>query len=263
MHNGNLNFENNPMTYDLNFHTDSLDIAPFAGVSSNITSRGSIKGKGVKPDSLNASVKFFAGGSVVDGNRMDTLRLVADAKNKNIKYKLTAISDTLLASLEGSFDFTNKELPGYELDGEVKNLDLARFTNDSLQTDLNFSLQASGEGFNPDSMNLFLSTKLYNSSIKGIEIDSTRAIVDLRKNDGGERVVNLISDLADITLTGEFTVTDAVGLMTTEMKIVTNAVKDKLNKLIPTDIGVDSVGIAASAIPTVETTGRRPVWITL
>ncbi len=255
--NGNLNFENNPMTYDLNFHTDSLDIAPFAGVSSDITSRGSIKGKGVKPDSLNASVKFFAGGSVVDGNRMDTLRLVADAKNKNIEYKLTAVSDTLLASLEGSFDFTKKALPGYELDGEVKNLNLARFTNDSLQTDLNFSLQASGEGFNPDSMNLFLSTTLYNSSIKGIEIDSTRAIVDLRKNDGGERVVNLISDLADITLTGEFTVTDAVGLMTSEMKIVTNAVKDKLNKLIPSDIGVDSVGIVVSDIPSVETTRQK------
>lgn len=255
--NGSLNLENKPMTYDLNFHTDSLDIAPFAGVSSDITSRGSIKGKGVKPDSLNASVKLFAGGSFVDGNRMDTLRLIADAKNKNIEYNLTAVSDTLIASLKGSFDFTNKTLPGYELDGEIKNLNLARITNDSLQTDLNFSLQASGQGFNPDSMDLFLSTTLYNSSIKGMKIDSTRAIVDLRKNDGGERVVNLISDLADITLTGEFTVTNAIGLMTTEMKIVTNAVKDKLNRLVPSEIGIDSVGIAVSDIPTVDTTGRN------
>ena len=255
--NGNLNFNNKPMTYDLNFHTDSLDIAPIAGVSSNIVSRGSIQGKGIKPDSLNASVKFYAGGSVVDGNRMDTLRLTADAKNKNIKYNLTAISDTLLASLEGSFDFTNKVLPAYELDGEIKNLNLARVMNDSMQTDLNFSLQASGEGFNPDSMNLFLSTTLYNSSIKGITIDSTRAIVDLRKNDGGERVVNIISDLADITLTGNFTVTDAAGLMTTEMKIVTNAIKEKMNKLIPSEAGIDSIGIAASDIPTLPAAGRK------
>ncbi len=255
--NGNLNFDNKPMTYDLNFSTGSLDIAPLAGVSSNLTSRGSVTGKGIKPDSMNAAVKFYAGGSVVDGNKMDTLRLTADAENKNIKYKLTAVSDTLAASLQGSFDFTNSKLPGYELDGEIQNLNLARVTNDSLQTDLNFSLEASGEGFNPDSMNLFLSTKLYNSSIQGINIDSTRAIVDLRKNDGGERVVNIISDLADITLTGNFTVTDAASLITTEMKIVTNAVKNKLNNLIPTDVGVDSVGIAVSDIPTVENPSGR------
>ncbi len=255
--NGNLNLDNKPITYDLNFSTGSLDIAPIAGVSSNLTSRGSIKGKGVKPDSLNAAVRFFAGGSIIDGNKMDTLRLIANAENKNIKYNLNAISDTLLASLEGSFDFTNKSLPAYDLSGEIKNLNLARVTNDSLKTDLNFSIEASGEGFNPDSMNLFLSTTLYNSSIMGINIDSTRAIVDLRKNDGGERVVNIISDLADITLTGNFTVTDAAALMTTEMKIVTNAVKNKLNKLMPSSIGVDSLGIAVSDIPTVQTTGGK------
>ncbi len=255
--NGNLNLDNKPMTYDLSFSTTNLDIAPFAGVSSNLTSRGSIKGKGVKPDSLNASVKYFAGGSVVDGNKMDTLRLIANAENKNISYKLTATSDTLMASLEGSFDFTNNKLPGYELDGEIKNLDLAHVTNDSLKTDLNFNIQASGEGFNPDSMNLFLSTTMYNSSIKGIKIDSTRAIVDLRKNDGGERVVNIISDLADITLTGNFTVTDAAGLIMTEMKIVSNAVKNKLDRLIPSEAGIDSVGIAVSDIPTVKSSEQR------
>ncbi len=255
--NGSLNLGDKPMSYDLNFSSENLDIAPFAGVSSDITSRGSIKGKGVKPDSLNATVQFFAGGSVVDGNRMDTLRLIADAKNKNINYKLTAVSDTSMASLEGSFDFKNNKLPGYDFDGEIKNLNLASVMKDSLQTDLNFSIQASGEGFNPDSMNLFLSTTLYNSSIKGINIDSTRAIVDLRKNDDGERVVNIISDLADITLTGNFTVTDAAALMTTEMKIVTNAVKDKLNNLIPSDAGVDSLGIDVSNLPTVGNTDGK------
>ncbi len=255
--NGNLNFDNNPMTYDLNFSTDGLDIAPFAGVSSNLTSRGSIKGKGIKPDSLNASVKYFAGGSVIDGNKMDTLKLIADAENKNITYKITAVSDTLMAYLKGSFDFTNDKLPGYELDGEIRNLNLARVMNDSVQTDLNFNIQASGEGFNPDSMNLFLSAAMYNSSIKGIKIDSTRAIVDLRKSDGGERVVNIISDLADITLTGNFTVTNAAGLLTTEMKIVMNAVKNKLNKLIPSEVGVDSLVIAVSDIPTIKNTEKK------
>ena len=240
---GSLSFEKIPMSYNLSFSTKNFNLAPITGVTSNLTSQGSIKGKGVSPDSLTASVKFFAGGSVVDGNRMDTLKLVADAKNKNIKYRLTAVSDTLHASLDGFFDFNNENQPAYELAGSVKNLDLARVTNDtSAQTDLNFSIDASGDGFTPDSMNLFLSTTLYNSSVRGIKIDSTRAIVDLRKNDGGERVVNIISDLADITLTGDFNVMDAADLMSTEMKIITNTVKEKIDKIVkPVSVSDSSV----------------------
>jgi hypothetical protein len=256
--NGNVNLEKNPVTYDLSFSTHNLNIAPVAGVTSDITARGSLKGKGVKPDSLNASVNFFAGGSVVDGNKMDTLRLIADAQNQNIKYRLVAVSDTLHALLTGSFDFSNRKLPSYDLTGAIEKLNLARVLQDSsLQTDLNFSIDASGEGFNPDSINLFLSTTLYNSSIKGISIDSTRAIVDLRKNDGGERVVNIISDLADITLTGDFTVTDVADLLKSEMNIVTYAVKDKLDKLIPSAYGSDSLRIVEQKIPAIENKDRK------
>ncbi len=247
---GNLNFEKTPMVYDLNFKTNNFDLSPIAGVSTNLTSMGSIDGAGVNPDSLSAAVRFFAGGSVVEGNRMDSLKLIADAKSKIINYKLTAISDTTYASLSGSIDFTKPKHPSYELTGDIKKLDLAAILKDtSSQTDLNFSVEASGQDFNPDSMDLFLSTSMYNSSIHGIKIDSTRAIVDIRKNDGGERVVNIISDLADITVTGDFKIMNAVNLMSTEAKIVANAIKDKLDKLLPSQTVVDSVGKLAESLP--------------
>lgn len=240
--NGNLNFEKKPIVYDLNFNTKNLDISPIAGLVTNLTSNGSVKGTGSNPDSLNASVRFFAGGSSINGNKMDSLKLIADAASKNINYRLTAISDSLYASLDGSINFTNSKHPAYDLNGEIKNLNIAAITKDtSSQTNLNFSLQASGQDFNPDSMDLFLSTVMYNSFIKGIKIDSTRAIVDLRKNDGGERVVNIISDLADITLTGNFKILDAASLMATETKIITNAVKDKLDKFFPPSRTADSL----------------------
>jgi hypothetical protein len=247
---GNLNLEIEPLTYDINIRTQNLDLAPVAGVNTDLTSSGSVKGQGVKPDSLNASVQFFAGGSVLNGTRMDTLKLIADAKSKNINYRLTAVADSLFASLNGKFDFNDSKLPSYELTGDIRNLDLASILKDSSAgTDLNFSIDASGKGFNPDSMDLFLSTLLYKSSVNGINIDSTRAILDIRKNDGGERVVNLISDLADITLTGDFTVMNAAGLMTTEMKILTNAVKVKLRDLLPPSREADSLVSPVQYIP--------------
>ena len=239
---GNLNLQKDPMTYDLKFKTDNLDIAPIASVPSNISSRGSITGAGVSPDSLNASVRFFAGGSYIAGNKMDTLRLTADAISKNIKYNLTAKSDTSMATLAGTFDFTDSKHPAYELNGEIKNLNLQDITKDTtFKTNLNFSIDGSGTNFNPDSMDLFLSTTMYHSSINGMNIDSTRAVVDLRKNDNGERVVNIISDLADITLTGKFTVSSSIDLITREAKIVSNAFADKLKKLMPNSPKVDSL----------------------
>ncbi len=254
---GNLNLGKEPMEYDINFRTRNFDLAPISGVPTNLTSRGSVKGFGVKPDSLNASVKFFAGGSIVNGTKMDSLRLIANAQSKKIDYRLTAIHDTTYAALDGSFDFTNTGMPSYELTGNIRNLNIAEILKDtSANTNLNFSIDASGESFDPDSINLFLSTVMYNSSVNGIKIDSTRAIVDLRKNEGGERIVNIISDLADITLTGNFTIVNAASLITYEMKIVTNAVKNKLKKLMPSFPEVDSLGSIVETIPEIEKQDR-------
>lgn len=250
---GNLNFENKPMAYDLNFKTNNFDLSPIAGISTNLTSRGSVKGTGTNPDSLNASVRFFAGGSVVEGNKMDSLKLIADAKSKKIDYQLMAASDTMNVLLNGSIDFTKPQHPDYDLKGDIKNLNLAMILKDtSAQTNLNFSVDATGQGFNPDSMDLFLNTTMFNSSIHGIRIDSSRAIVDLRKNDGGERVVNIISDLADITLTGNFKLMNAVDLFSSEAKIVAYAVKNKLNKLLPSKIAADTIETLTESLPLIN-----------
>lgn len=248
--NGNLNFEKTPIEYDLNFATNNLDISPLAGISTNLTSKGSVTGIGTNPDSLNASIRFAADGSVVSGNKLDTLQLIADAKSKNIKYKLTALSDTAYAFLNGSIDFAESKHPSYELEGEFKNLNLATILKDTTaETDLNFSITASGKDFNPDSMDLFLNTTLHNSSIHGINIDTTRAIVDIRKDEGGGRVVNIISDLADITITGNFKVMDAVNLISAEAKIVAKAVKDKINLLMPSIPEADSLRVSTESFP--------------
>ncbi len=90
--------------------------------------------------------------------------------------------------------------------------------NLDIPSNLNFSLEGEGENFNQDNLNLFASLIFNNSTIRGLTIDSTRAIVDIR-NETDHRVINVISDLADITLSGNFKIADLVSVISSESKI--------------------------------------------
>ena len=87
-------------------------------------------------------------------------------------------------------------------------------------------------------MNLFMSMKLFNSELADVNIDSVRAIVDLRANDTQGRVINFISDIADVTITGNYKVADAISLLTNESGVLAAVYNDKLQKLFPSSFQV-------------------------
>ena len=229
--NGNLNLSDSLMQYDMNFRTINFDASTFTGINTNLNSHGKIKGQGVSPENLNANVNYVADGSTFNGSIMDTLRLKVSAKLKDIRYRILATSDTMNTTLTGNFDFTDNT-PSYKLNGYVKDFNVAKISLDtSFNTNLNFSINAEGSNFELNKLNLFLNMKLYDSYINKIYIDSTRAIVDLRSNDNGQRIINIISDLADITLDGNFSINQAVNLFSAEAGFLSYSVKNKINEL--------------------------------
>ncbi|MDR3668650.1 MAG: hypothetical protein P4L35_17555 [Ignavibacteriaceae bacterium] len=229
-----LNFEQTPLKYDIKFSTIGFDISPFTNIISNLNCNGSINGSGTKPEELIAIINLNADGSVLNGNKIDNFNLIANAKNKNIDYNLSLVADTSSLNINGYMSFDKKNEISYKVEGEVKKLDIFRFVKDSsLISNLNFSISAEGDGFNPDSLNLYLTFLLKNSTINKILIDSTRAIADIRKNTGNGRVINLISDLADITITGDFTISNMVDALTNEINLVSKITKNKIDEVLP------------------------------
>ena len=231
--NAGLNLSNPVIQYDVSFKTINFDASPFTGFNTNLNSHGNIKGKGVSPKDLSANVNYVADGSTFNGSPLDILRLKVSAKSKDIKYRFRAASDNMNTTMTGNFDFTDSN-PSYKLNGRVKDLNVAKITMDtSLTTSLNFSITAEGNNFDLNKLNLFLNLKLYNSYVNNIHIDSTRAIVDLRSNDKGHRIINIISDLADITLDGSFSINQAVNLLSAEADFLSYSVKNKINEFLP------------------------------
>ncbi len=231
---GKMNFQETLMSYDLNIATEKLDISPIAGMQSDINSNIYIIGEGTAPEDLTAEIDFNSAASSVNGYKINSLKLNAEANEKKVNYTLDLLSDSTNAELSGLFDFTSEEKPAYELQGDFNKINIAEIIKDSsARTNLNFKIDASGENFDPEEMNLFLALNLFNSSVNDIAIDSTRAILDLRKEENGERVVNLISDLADITVTGNFSIPQTAELVSEEIKFLGDAVNKKMDEMIP------------------------------
>ncbi len=99
-----------------------------------------------------------------------------------------------------------------------------------MQSDLNFYLEGEGEQFDQDKLNLFTSLVMENSTIRGLQIDSTRAIVDIR-NEKDRRVINVISDLADITLSGNFNISELIDVLNYKSNMFSSAVNEKINNI--------------------------------
>ena len=233
---GGLDFTKPAMSYDVNFSTKNLDVSPFLGMATSITSNGTIKGSGVNPEQMNAAIKFLATRSSFNGSPVDSLKFNAEAKDKNINYSFAINSAIANAELNGKFDFSNKSKPSYDFKGAVRNLNLSAVTSDtSIRSNLNFKVDASGDNFDLDKMNLFLALHLDKSAINSINIDSARTIIDIRSSDNGERIINLISDLADVTLEGDFSLKQSVGFLARESNIISSALKSKINQIMYPD----------------------------
>ncbi len=227
-----MNLKKHVPSYDLKFVTKSFDLSPLAGITSKMNSNGTITGSGFSPENMNSSINLRADGSVIGGNKIDTLHLSADAAGKKINYSLNLKGDTTKAFLSGLVNFTVKDTPSYKLNGYFNNLNLYKFTGDTtLKSDLNFTINAEGKNFNIDNSSLYASLSIHNSVLRNFLIDSTRAIVDIRREQD-KRVINFISDLADITVTGNFELVPSIDLISKEIGLVVKTLDKKINQIV-------------------------------
>lgn len=228
-----MDLEKPTAEYDINFSSQNFDISPIAHVTSSLNFRGNIVGRGFSPTEMNANILLAADGSTVEDLKIDSLSLRAQAKDGIIDYSLFTVSNKAIAAVDGKLDFLKENL-GYKASGSVRNLDLGKLIHDTTTlTDLNFKFKTEGENFDIDKMNMFLTFDLSPSTINGIKIDSIRTITDIFTDDNDERVINFISDIADVTLKGRFSLPDVILVMTEESSLLSNAFMKKISEVFP------------------------------
>ena len=232
----NINLRSPEMIYDAKFITKNLDLSPFTSISTDMNSEIKISGVGFDPQKIKLDLSMKSVSSRIGEKYFNDIIINSRAENGLITTSLSISSDSSSANLLADIDFKNPDDPTYEIKGRTNGINLAKIlSNQALDSEINISLEATGQGFNPDSMDLFLVTDIYKSRFMDFDIDSTRLIMDLRRNDGGKKIVNVISDIADITIKGDFLITSIGDVLAREAEIINAAIDEKLNPIFKKD----------------------------
>lgn len=250
--NAKIDLRPSDIVYDIKLNSHNLDLSAFTTIPSNINSEITISGAGFDPQKMKMDVSINAGSSTFGTKYFDNLYLNTFAENGLIKSSVKVESDSTSMDLVADINYTNKSDPSYELKGFVRGLNLAKIlNNDSLRTNINLSIDASGVGFDPDSLDLFLVTDIKKTQLLNYSIDSTRLIMDIRRNDNGRKVINVISDIADLTISGDYHISSLGGLFAKEGNVIQSAIMNKINPIIYPDSNFVSDQISLNTDKTV------------
>ncbi len=234
--NASIDLRKSEMVYDATIFSKNLDLSSFTSVSTDMNSEIKIKGVGFDPKKMKLDFSLDAVSSRFGEKYFDEIILNSNAENGVITTTLSLSSDSTSTELLAHLDFNNLDDPGYDIKGKIRGINLSKLlNNESLDSELNLSLEASGQGFNPDSMDLFLVTDIKNSRFLDFDIDSTRLIMDIRRNDGGKKIINIISDIADFTISGDFMITSLGTALGQESDIISSAIKNKIDPMFKKD----------------------------
>lgn len=241
---GKMDLQKKIIDYDLNYATENFDLYPFSGLTSGITSKGSLKGSGTSPGNMKANLTFSGSGSTLSGIKLDTLNLTASADKKNVLYNINVTSDTSRAKLAGIFDFTNENDPGYDFEGTISNLDYSKIFKDTTNHGtFNFYVNGTGKNFDPDKITIYLSLLVKNSIMNGVPINNSEATFNIISKEDDQKTINITSDLADLSLNGKFSLPKTIALLSDETDLLTKISNDKINDIFYPDSVIKTAAV--------------------
>lgn len=230
-----MDLSGDDIIYDGQMETSNLNLQPFTGFATNLNCSGTVSGKGFSPSTLTTLFNFNVKNSVIGGEFFNEIVIDSDGEDGIINSRIEFVSKQTSGLVNTQFNFVNELSPGYSFDVKLNGFDIRDFNSESdFATNLNLKLYGEGENFDADRLNLFTVIQIDSSELNGLTIDSTRVIVDIRSGED-ERVINVISDLADLTITGSFTLLELVEAAGLEANLLAAAIERKIESIQPTD----------------------------
>lgn len=229
--NSSFNFRVDDAKYDVSLTTNNLDLSPFIKFKTNLNSDIKIVGEGFNPSNMKANFSLVSEDSRFESFAINSMKLNSEMFDKILSFNLDIVSDSAKAKFDGKVDFIKSDDPFFELKTEIEKINLAEILSDSsLNSRINMNLDTEGRGFDIDSMNLFIVMDIEDSYFSNFNIDSTRFILDVRRNDNGKKILNLISNVADFTMSGNYKLSSLIKTIGSDVNLVVNQLKKKFSE---------------------------------
>ncbi len=226
-----LDLSKDEIIYDGRIETFSLNLQPFTGFTTNLNSSGKLSGKGFSPSTLTSDINFRVAKSLIGEEFFDEIEIESNSASGIIDSRITFISRQTSGLIDSKLNFVNEDSPAYSFNASINGFDLKDFNTESdFSTNLNLKLYGDGENFDPDHLNLFSVIQIDSSDLNGVLLDSTRIIVDVRSSEN-ERVINIVSDLADLTISGSFNIQDLAEASRLETDLMIAAIERKIEAI--------------------------------
>jgi len=230
-----MDLKGEDIVYDYRIRTINLDLMPVAGINTNLNLIGSLKGKGFSPETLEMAIQLNADASTIEGMSFNSFSVAAEGSKGVINTDVVFTSLETQGMLNTKFNFTDSITTKYNFDILLTGFNINDFAKESgINSELNISLKGDGENFDLDKLNLFAVLEIDSSKLNDIQIDSTTLIADIRSGDEN-RVINIISDLADLTITGEFTLLEVIDVISEESSLLSSSIQKKIEQIRPPD----------------------------
>ena len=231
-----MNVGAKPMTYNIQFETENLDLSPVLNINTKLNAKGSVAGKGVTPSALVADMKLNILESSFNNITVDKFDVTSKARDKKIELEMNGKGMGADFLLSGNLYYDQDTIPRYSMMGSLKKVDLSKFLNDpNYNSDLNIAFSADGQNFNPDDIVGTFSFGVDSSRFKDKSIGYS-SIEGTLKKEPHHREILLSSDFVDFKFDGDFSLNKAIELLSYESGAISNIVANKIKELNPLTI---------------------------
>lgn len=228
-----LNLDAEPMEYDLKLQTTKLNLAPIIGDATSLNMFIDIVGSGVSPEELNSSIDLKINKSSYADYKLDRVKLYSNSGKKIVELSVDGFLNNAALATSGFFNFAEEGKPKYDFEGKIENLNLTNIIkNEEYDSDLNFYFDVNGHYFNLDSLYGMLNVRLDSSRYSSKIINDAHLSLQVVKNESN-RNIYLNSDFVDFTIVGDFSLEDAIDILSYEAKTIAKITSDKIDEFNP------------------------------
>lgn len=228
-----LNLDTDPIKYDIKIKSTNLNLNPVINEQTSLNGNIKVVGTGVTPEELHSEIKFNLTNSMIAGHSLDNFDFSGTADKKLIDLSVNGLFNQSEISAAGMVDFTTKGKPKYDMEGKIQGLDIAKLLNsDEYESNLNFFFDAKGQNFNVDSLTGIFNVRLDSSLYRDKYIDNAKLALQIVK-DNQNRNIYLTSDFADFTITGDFSLQNAIDVLSYESTALVDITSEKLKQFNP------------------------------